>query len=313
MNARFRSRPACPACGAAPAVTLFSRRFDEPRLRAALERFYAEVGRLDSAALAGAEFVVQRCPRCTLVFQRDVPDDTLLARLYEEWIDPETTRRRHLAADPARRLEIAHDVHLALQLVAPLPPTPLALDHGCGWGEWGVMARAFGAESWGTELSATRQAHCRALGLRIAAEDELPDATFHLVNSDQVLEHVPDPRATLALLARKLHRDGILRVSVPRGQGVERALPRFDAEMGRPRLGALNAIAPLEHLNCFTHRSLISLAASVGLRAIVPPWRALTAACALPPGLKRKARALLRPFYLRSRRSTLVHFRHASA
>lgn len=313
MNARFRSRPACPACGAAPAVTLFARPYDEPRLRAALERFYAEVGRIDCAALAGAEFVVQRCPRCTLVFQRDVPDDTLLARLYEEWIDPEKTRRRHTAADPARRLEIAHDVHLALRLVTPLPGTPLALDHGCGWGEWGVMVRAFGSESWGTELSASRQAHCRAQGLRIATEDELPDAAFHLINSDQVLEHVPDPRATLALLARKLHRDGILRLSVPRGRGAERALRRFDAELGRPRLGALNAIAPLEHLNCFTHRSLVALAASVGLRAVVPPWRALMSAFALPSGLKRQARALLRPFYLRSRHTTLVHFRAAAA
>src|ERR1043165_667871 len=62
MNAHFVTRQACPGCGAGGAQTIFQRPYDEPRLRAALENFYAEVGRLDYAELLGATFVVQACP-----------------------------------------------------------------------------------------------------------------------------------------------------------------------------------------------------------------------------------------------------------
>jgi hypothetical protein len=54
---------------------------------------------------------------------------------------------------------------------------------------------------------------------------------------------------------------------VPDGRDVVRRLRRHGWSPG------LDAIHPLEHINCFTRATLIQLAASVGLRPYQPPLR----------------------------------------
>lgn len=308
MNDSFLSRSACPACAAA-CPTIFSRPFAEPRLKAALIAFYARVGALDYGALEGADFTLAACSACGLVFQTNVPCDDLLGRLYEEWISPAQALARFHGDLPADHfLALAREVGLAAELARPGSPRR-ALDYGCGWGEWSQMTQAFGFEAWGTELSPTRRAHAERAGVRIAGDRDLAEGSFGLVNIDQVLEHLPRPGETIAMLAGKLHPAGVLRVAVPNGLRVRRALRHFDRELSEPRLGGLNPVAPLEHLNCFSTRSLLRLAAGCGLRRVQPPWRALLGTFALPRGTSAKLKAFARPFYLRSRFSTQLYFR----
>lgn len=309
MNPHFITRHSCPGCGCRRTTAVFSRPYGEPALRAALENFYADVGRLDYAALLGADYVVHSCTDCGLHFQRDIPDDFLLARLYEEWISPQRSFERFHAHLPAgRHLEIARDVFLSLSLVQSQGSPRRALDYGCGWGEWGRMIRAFNAESWGTELSAIRRDACLRDGIRVVPEADLPAGSFDLINADQVFEHLPAPAATLRFLRTRLRAGGVIRLAVPNGWRIGSALRHWDRELRRPRLGRLNAIAPLEHLNGFTTRSLVRMAANQGLARINPPWSVLRRAFLLPPGLRAKLKQAALPFYLRSRVSTQLWF-----
>jgi hypothetical protein len=290
-----------------------TRSYAEPRLRAALTSFYAQVGRLDYSVLVDAEYALARCSDCGLVYQINVPNDALLGRLYEEWIDPaQAFARFHRDQPPHRSAELVREVRIAASLMAPAAPR-VALDYGYGWGEWSATTLRCGFAAWGTELSATRRAHAEKSGIRVVADSALPDHAFGLINLDQVLEHVPDPCATLALLAAKLHPGGVLRVSVPNGLGVSRTLRHFDREVNRPRLGGLNPVAPLEHLNCFTTRPLVRLAAACGLWRVRPPWAVLLRQPVWPPGAKGKLKSLLRPVYLRSRFTTQLYFRCATS
>ena len=312
MNA-FQTRSACPVCDSANIAAIFARPYEEPHLRAALTSFYAEVGGLDYPALLGADYSVARCNACGLVFQVSVPNDTLLGRLYEEWIDPQKAFERfHQSPPPHRQAELAWEVKVAASLMAPSTP-PLALDYGCGWGEWSAATQRHGFAPWGTELSITRRRHAEEAGVRVVSDDLLPNASFGLINLDQVLEHVPQPRETLALLAAKLHPGGVLRIGVPNGFGVTRALKRFDRELTKPRLGRLNPVAPLEHLNCFTTRPLVRLAAACGLQRVVPAWAVLLRGLVWPCGARAKTKTILRPFYLRSRFTTQLYFKRATA
>ncbi len=307
MTPAFHARTACPACGAGGAERLFTRPYAEPRLRAALTAFYAQVGALDYSALLGAAYVLARCADCGLIFQVEVPGDALLARLYEEWISPEKAfARHHRDPPPGHQSGLAAEVRLAASLVCSGAPRR-ALDYGCGWGEWARLTQALGFEAWGTELSPTRRAHAAQSSIRIAADAELPAAAFGLINLDQVLEHLPEPRETLAVLATKLHPGGIIRVAVPNGTRVVRALRAFDRELAKPRLGRLNPVAPLEHLNCFTARPLRRLAGACGLQRVLPTWPALLRAVAFPPRRVAGLKALLRPFYLRSPFATQLY------
>lgn len=307
----FVDRPHCPACGTTGRAA-FSTPYANPALKSALLDFYAKVGGLDYPAIERATYEVARCPECSTWFQTRIPSDSILAKLYEEWIDPEKARLRfHHHHSPHQSLRLACEVALALSLARASAPRT-ALDYGCGWGEWSRMTQAFGSESWGTELSATRRAHAEKSGVRVEADADLPDRYFGLVNLDQVLEHVPDPLSTLRLLAAKLHPDGILRLAVPNAWRVARALKYFDRELARPRLGGLNAIAPLEHLNAFTNAGLLRLAARCGLAPVRPAIRPLLATLVLPPGLTSTAKALLKPLYLRSRHCTQLYFRRSA-
>lgn len=309
MNEHFQLRSHCPACGGRRAQPLLSRSYDEPELRSALEDFYAAVGQLDYIWLREATYALQRCEDCLLVFQQYVPDDFVLGELYEKWIDPQKAFARfHASVAPSRRLQIARDVGLSLSLVTPKDGAIRALDYGCGWGEWAAMTGAFGAEPWGTELSPTRRAYCAERGIKLVDDASLPDGGFDFINADQVFEHLPNPRTTLQLLTRKLCDHGVVRIAVPNGWRIERHLRNFDRELRLPRLGRLNAVAPLEHLNCFRTRSLTALAAACGLRRVVPSWQLLQPAFHLPAGWSAKAKAIVRPFYLRSAWSTQLYF-----
>lgn len=307
--ANFRTRTGCPVCDAQTSQVVFERPYDDARLKAALTAFYARVGGLDYEALSGALFRVLWCPECTLVYQSEIPDDHLLEQLYEEWINPELARTRlHTGHSPDQVSRLVREVAISASLLPATAPTRW-LDYGCGWGEWSLAAQKLGRETWGTELSRTRRAHASSAGVVIVGDTELPDSGFGLINLDQVLEHVPQPRTTIALLAKKLHRDGVLRIAVPNGWRVRSALHRFDRELLQPRLGRLNPIAPLEHLNCFTTRSLERLASSCGLGRVRPTWSALWQTFQVPSGTVPKLKALAYPFYLRSARSTVLFFR----
>jgi transcription elongation factor Elf1 len=309
MITAFTPRSACPVCGAASYTSIFTRPYAEPRLRAALTNFYTQVGGLDYSVLLDADYSLARCGNCGLVFQVNVPNDTLLGRLYEEWIDPQQAYARfHYNPPPHRRAELKREVTIAISFLSLSAPR-LALDYGCGWGEWSQMTQTCGFEAWGTELSATRRAHAEKSGIRIEVDDQLPNHAFSLINLDQVLEHVPHPRETLALLASKLHPRGVLRVAVPNGLRVAHALRHFDRELTLPRLGGINPVAPLEHLNCFTFNPLIRLAQSCGLQRVRPSWAILMQSLVFPPGCGPRLKALLRPFYLRSRLTTQLYFR----
>jgi SAM-dependent methyltransferase len=84
----------------------------------------------------------------------------------------------------------------------------------------------------------------------------LPAERFHFINTEQVFEHLVDPGLSGERLVAALRPGGILRISVPNGTNVPELLADADwsAPKGSPR--SLNAVAPLEHLNCFSYESL---------------------------------------------------------
>ena len=187
------------------------------------------------------------------------------------------------------------------------------LDYGCGHGQWAVMARGFGAETWGMDYSPARKKHCAELGLRMADESDLPADYFDYIHLDQVLEHVVRPREMLGGIVRLLRPGGVVCVAVPSARRVPAAIGRWRQEAKQPRLGELMPIAPLLHLNGFDHDSLRGLGLRCGLSVIKPGWRPLFALLGFGPTARATAKAFAKPFYLRGRRCTRLYFRRPEA
>ncbi len=134
------------------------------------------------------------------------------------------------------------------------------------------MARAFGGEAYGTELSISRITYAQSEGIKVIAWDEIPEHRFDFINTEQVCEHLPQPLETLRYLAASLRPNGLIKISVPNGSDFKRRLKAADWTAPKFYRNSLNAAAPLEHINCFNYQSLLRMADLAGLKPTALPW-----------------------------------------
>jgi SAM-dependent methyltransferase len=146
------------------------------------------------------------------------------------------------------------------------------LDYGAGYGLWLNMAAAFGCRTTAVELTPglvrTLKEHHE-----VVAPNELSPESFDYINTEQVFEHLVEPRLVFAELAAALKPGGILRISVPNGSKIPHLLKHPDWSAPKGSAKSLNAIAPLEHINCYNYSSLISLGATAQLQPFHYPLR----------------------------------------
>jgi SAM-dependent methyltransferase len=120
------------------------------------------------------------------------------------------------------------------------------LDVGCGAGSLLAAARRAGWEAEGTELSLGAVEHVRREGLKVfhgeLAEAQYPSGYFDVVTASEILEHVPDPRAMLAEVARILRPGGTFWATTPHGRGLSARVLGLRWSM----------VSPPEHLHLFS-------------------------------------------------------------
>jgi SAM-dependent methyltransferase len=266
----FSERTACPACDAGGAREVLREEMLSPGLAAFLadSRDYAE---LETGLLREAVYSLMRCGECGLYYQRFVPDAELMQRLYSSWVDPEASLAKEAGLPFWEYAEYAREVMVFLALAGERPGRLRALDYGMGWGHWCLMARAFGLRAWGLELSEHCRAHARSHGLPLLEEHELPDREFDLVRSNQVIEHLGQPRRALERIHRTLKPGGWFLVDVPDCGRLARRLRAAGHQAGRLGHKTLKLVQPLQHVNGFDHGSLSRLARMVGFRPVRIP------------------------------------------
>lgn len=75
--------------------TLYRNALTRTPLREYLERYYKnEGGAVEFEYLEGAQFILEECLDCGLIFQKEVPSDWMIRRIWEHWIDPAGARDR---------------------------------------------------------------------------------------------------------------------------------------------------------------------------------------------------------------------------
>jgi 2-polyprenyl-3-methyl-5-hydroxy-6-metoxy-1,4-benzoquinol methylase len=130
------------------------------------------------------------------------------------------------------------------------------IDIGCGRGDAIDYLRAQGFEVSGIEPSTDMAALARARGLAVsqttlqAFMSGVEGGGYDAVLLLCVLEHVPDPAATLAAAARLLTPGGLVVVRVPNDFNELQLIAR--RTLGKPSWW----IAPPDHINYFTFESL---------------------------------------------------------
>lgn len=168
-------------------------------------------------------------------------------------------------AEPILRREFARTV----ALIRKFRPSGRLLDIGCAYGFLLEEARPFYDVS-GIEIAAEAAAFCRKRGLRVltGAADEAALAqlgAMDVIVMLDVIEHLPDPLATLRLCRRQLNPGGILVITTG----------DFASLYARLAGAHWRLMTPPQHLWFYTPDSLRQLAEAAGLRLEVcaHPWK----------------------------------------
>lgn len=197
-----------------------------------------------------------------------------MKKIYEEWIDPKKAFHTHKSTMTLEDyLYYAREIVPIIAYFETIPSKLKFLDFGMGWSTWCMLVKAFGSDCSGTELSDTRISYAQSEGISVIPWEDLPNHTFHFINTEQVFEHLPEPFETLVYLKTCLHSHGLLKISVPNAVNIKKRLKIADWNAPKHSRNSLNPVAPLEHINSYTYKSIINMATLAGFRKIKLPLR----------------------------------------
>jgi len=265
MAVGFQQRECCPLCTSNSNRLLCEIPYSDQHLADFIGRFYQ--GRVALESLQSTNYRVVLCRQCDFIYQDSILDEKSMQTLYEDWINHQQSLHKKQTAGTKLYRQYAGQVQTLARLLKQRPDQVRILDYGMGWGYWSRMAQAHGFDVVGFELSKQRREFACKMG--VAVIDTLPTelAGFDCVYANQVFEHLPDPMQALVDICQQLKPEGIVCIRVPDGRGIA---TRLEQRGWSPELGAIH---PLEHINCFTRRTLVSFAARAGLKAFNPPLR----------------------------------------
>jgi SAM-dependent methyltransferase len=230
----------------------------------------------------GASFPLAECRDCGMRFLSVQPVGESLAALYDEPYFQADYRCGRSESSSFEESAFVDEDRGLLDAFERLRSPGRLLDVGCASGWLLKHAAARGWAARGVEPSAAAVRFARSLGLEVDQGDlleaALPAAGFDLVYMGDVLEHVPDCRATVAEVARILAPGGWLYL---RGPITTHSLARG---LGLALYGAAGREIVLReppyHLWEFRPRPLARLLESAGFQIVetrqskIPPGRA---------------------------------------
>jgi len=207
------------------------------------------------------EMNILQCQACTLGYSEEFPIDTndvysdrdYLPIAISDYQDNATYRKSRFGAE---RLSI-----IAQHLGRDQQGARL-LDVGCGTGWFLECARAAGFDVSGLELGSELAGFTSdRLGIEVWNQtlDELPtDALYDVITMFDVLEHVPDPKETLAHVFRLLNPGGIALFFVPNLESLGFKVLKENSSL----------CMPVEHLYYFTETALRPVLKQVGFQIV---------------------------------------------
>ena len=151
-------------------------------------------------------------------------------------------------------------------------PKVRVLDYGMGNGFFALALKSFLVDVSGAEFSLERIKFGNENGIKsFHVNENLPKNYFDLINTEQVMEHVPYPRELLKRLVESLKVGGILKISVPHSRSLEKKDFTINWRAERYADRSPMPLAPLEHLQYFPKVSRAVIAQDHGLKLVRLP------------------------------------------
>jgi 2-polyprenyl-3-methyl-5-hydroxy-6-metoxy-1,4-benzoquinol methylase len=267
-KSHFIERNCCPVCKYQSFNELISLPYSDKGLENYLKKFYNSQGKIEIEYMANESYTLLKCQNCSLIFQKFIPNDFLMSKLYEEWINPDFVKQESYDRSLFYYKQKALEIMDTIRFLDKKPSELKFMDFGMGWGEWCRLSKSFGVDTYGMELSKERIKNAQLYQIKNIEWENLPNHKFDLINTEQVIEHIPNPLETVKYLADSLNKGGLLKISVPNGKIAERNIQLLNWELPRDSEFSMHIATPLEHINVFKTESIIEMAKICGLTPI---------------------------------------------
>jgi 2-polyprenyl-3-methyl-5-hydroxy-6-metoxy-1,4-benzoquinol methylase len=206
-----------------------------------------------------------RCTSCGLVYVWNPPTRDEIERLYTFASEYHTVFRSERSAESRAHATRAADF---LRIVGRYSRPGTILDVGCSVGFFLARARAEGWTTFGVEISNDTAELARGRGLDVFTgtleHAGFRPESFDVVTMWDVIEHVEDPVATVAIAAEVLKEQGLLALSTPNIGGI---FPRLSYRAAR-WVGRWPHPEPPHHLFQFSKSTVSRLLKQGGLMPI---------------------------------------------
>lgn len=265
----FIKRKNCPVCQSTKLSIIYSSKFNSEKIASFLKSYYKN--KISISDLGNNQFNLIRCNYCTLIFQEKILDEVGMSKLYDHFIDPESSLKKRESANINYFNSLYLDALKATKIserIFKIKPNQInVLDFGMGWGHWSYAAKACGINIYGSELSELRKAFVAKNGIKVVDPfDRKYNEFFHFINTDQVFEHLSYPSDLLNKLVRSLKKNGVIKIFVPTTLKAYLRLKILKKDW-QPKHDAFH---PLEHINSFNFVSLLELTKQNNLIPLKP-------------------------------------------
>lgn len=302
----LQRRGRCPICHSTSSVLLCKESYSSYAMKKYIDTHYKGMASL--GILEASDYELVQCANCNLAYQEFVPTSSMLTEIYDGWIPKAIEAGVGCPLGLAEYRYISDEIQFMIEHFQLMPYSINVLDFGFGRAEWAAMAMAYGCNVSGSDLSQKSVERAQSIGLKTLDLDDLPVNHFHFINTEQVMEHVVDPRALLTRLVTSLRADGVIKISVPNSISCLRKLKKT-RDFSSLSQNSIMPVAPLEHVNSFDYESLVVLGKMVGLQPFRPSFRKLYNGSSGWVDIKNFLRLISRPFYRHIfPKSTYVYF-----
>jgi len=266
---QFIERTKCPVCSSDNILNILTTSYKNENFKYFLmfeETFKAEFWReYNIGYFNNQHFTVSECKDCKFIFQKSILGDDGLKRLYDKWIDPQTTLERHCNQNRLEKSRIfTQRLNIIMRHFSNLSNINV-LDWGAGFGDFCITSLNTGVSVTALEFSNERRIHLEKRGITVVGIEQLLENHYHFINIDQVIEHIAQPIEFLNNIHKYLRDDGVLFIGAPNCKNVKQL-----AKKGILSQELYKYIAPLQHLNAFTNRTLKKACQNAHFKVLFP-------------------------------------------
>ena len=241
--------------------SIYLKKYNDEKLRLFFINYYGEI-KYESfkQKLLDVDYELLKCSDCNFVWQKNTPKKNFSIELYDNIIDNDESLKKSELKFINQKKSNYKEIK---KIISNFDNETInILDYGAGWGHWLMSGSGLSYKPYAFELSSNRIKFLSSNKIEVLNFEKINvyKNVFHYVRLDQVLEHLDEPKDALNIIKKLGAKNCIYFISVPDGTEIINKERILDIKKG--------PVQPLEHLNCFSKKSLKKILHNNGFRPL---------------------------------------------